>query len=145
MTAVVDLVESAREQGSARQQHHGQGELAHDEEVAEASMAAITGGAAPSALERADQVEPVDEVRGGDAESKGREEAGTEHPAENAPVETEIDADPVPPGLRAHDREPVEGPQGDEKGAGAPGEREEKGLDDERAQACRGWAGPPCR
>src|SRR5438034_345983 len=60
MAAVVDLVEPAHEQRGARQQDHGQGELAHDEDVAEASMAAIPGHAARSTLERAVEIEPVD-------------------------------------------------------------------------------------
>ena len=89
VAAVVQLVEAAREEGGAREQDHGEGELADDEDVAEALMAAISGGAARSALERPVQIEPEGEERGGDAEGEGREETGAERPAEHAPVEGE--------------------------------------------------------
>ena len=43
VAAVVQLVEAAHEEGGAREQDHGEGELADDEELAEALMAAIAG------------------------------------------------------------------------------------------------------
>ena len=49
--------------------------------LAEASMAAIAGGAARAALERAVQIEPEGEERGGDAEGEGREESRRRTPS----------------------------------------------------------------
>src|SRR5712664_4689827 len=57
VVAVVRLVDAAHEEGGAGEQDHGKGELADDEGVPEASMAAISGGAAPSALESLVQIE----------------------------------------------------------------------------------------
>jgi hypothetical protein len=79
--AVVQIVQAAPEEGGAREQDHGESELADDEELAEALMAAISGGAAPSALESAVEIEPEGEVRGGDAEGEGREEAKDAQPS----------------------------------------------------------------
>src|SRR6058998_9149 len=52
VAAVVRLVDPAHEEGGAREQDQGEGELADDEGLAEALMAATSGRAAPSALER---------------------------------------------------------------------------------------------
>ena len=84
---VVHLVEAAHEEGGAREQDHGEGELADDEELAEAPVAAISGGAARAALQRGVQVEAQGEERGGHAEGECREEARGERPGEDVPVE----------------------------------------------------------
>ena len=101
VAAVVQLVESAHEEGGTREQDHGERELADDEELAEASMAPISGRAARAALQRGVRIEPEGEERGGDAEGEGREERGHERPAEHAPVEGEDGADHPAPATRS--------------------------------------------
>src|SRR2546425_1244259 len=130
--AVVQLVESAHEEGGAREQDHGEGELADDEDVAEASMAAISGSAARTALESAVQIEPEGEQRGGNAEGEGRQETGAERPAEHVPVERENDAYAIV--SCAGNSQPVEGPHGRQNGTDAAGEGQQEGLDEQGAQ-----------
>ncbi|PYQ00927.1 MAG: hypothetical protein DMF82_20700, partial [Acidobacteria bacterium] len=67
-----------------REQDHGEGELADDQDVAEALMATISGGTAPSALEGLVQIEPEGEERGRHAEDDGREQTSGECPAEQS-------------------------------------------------------------
>ncbi len=129
---VVRLVDAPHEEGGAREQDHGEGELADDEAVAEALMAAISGGAAPSALERPVQIEPQGEEGGSDAEDEDGKETGTQRPAEHAPVDGEHEAliecrRPVVP-------QPVVGPHGEVDGEDAAGQGQEQGLDDEGTQ-----------
>ncbi len=136
VVAVVRLVDAAHEEGGAREQDHGEGELADDEGVAEALMAATSGGAAPSALESLVQIEPEGEQGGANAEDDGREQAGAECPAEHAPVEGEHEAFVRPDeGRRAHVvPQPVVGPGGEVNGNDAAGQGQQQGLEEQGAQ-----------
>src|SRR6185436_8174412 len=101
-------------------------------EPAEALVAAITGGAAPAALERAVEVEAEREEGGHDAEGQGGAEAGADRPPEDAPVEGEDER--IAALERGEGVEPIVRPQRDLDRAEAPGGGEEQGLDEERAQ-----------
>jgi hypothetical protein len=87
----VQFLEPAHEEGGAREQDHGEGELADDENATEALMPAASRGTVRPALQGAVDIEPHGEKRRRDAEGEDRGERGAESPSEHAPVEVEHD------------------------------------------------------
>jgi hypothetical protein len=118
--AVVEVVQAADEERGGGEQHHREGELADDEQLPEALLAAAAGLAARAGLEGVVQVEPQREQRGGEAEGDRGEQRRPEGPAHHGPVDLEPDELAVVAG--GAERGPVAEAVGHEDGQGAAGQ-----------------------
>ena len=133
--SIVQLVETTREEGGARQQNHREGELSDDEGMAEALVTTPARVAARAAPECSVRIEPQSEDRRSQSEGECREQTRDESPDEHAPVEGKHQRITATPGAEAV--QPVVGPERDVQGADAAGERQQQRLDDQRPQHAR--------